>query len=69
MEKKEPISNVSQEKLVKAMQSISRIEYRYVYLQAGLYLTSLSMNGVFELVVGPRMRNFHITTAQKLVDF
>ena len=30
------------------------VQYQYVYLQAGLYLTTLSINGVSDFVVGPK---------------
>ena len=40
-------------------------QYQYVYLHAGLCLTTLSMNGVSDFVVWPRMRNFRVITARK----
>ena len=36
-----------------------------IYKQDYILLTTLSINGVSDFVVGPRMRNFRVTTARK----
>ena len=64
MEIKTPISNVSQEKL-KPCGLFRAIPARNVFMQDYILLTKLSINCVSDFVVGPRMRNVRVTTAQK----
>ena len=70
MEIKTPISNVSQEKLKPCglFRAISvRISSSEIisYSPHYILLTTLSIHGVSDFVVGPRMRNFRVTTARK----
>ena len=65
MEIKVPISNVSQEKLEKAMRPLSCSTSTYIFKQDYNLVTSLSINGVSDFVVGPRMPNFCGPTARK----
>ena len=55
MEIKTPISNVSQEKLKKAMWPISRNTSTYIFKQDYSLVTILSINSVSDFVVGPRL--------------
>ena len=65
MEIKTPISNVSQEKL-KPCGLFRAIPVRIcIFKQDYILLTTLSINGVSDFLVGPRMRNFRVTTARK----
>ena len=47
------------------MRPISRSTSTYIFKQDYILLTTLSINGVSDFVVGPRMRNFRVTTARK----
>ena len=47
------------------MQPISRNTSMYIFEQDYILLTTLSINDVSDFIVGPRMRNFRVTTARK----
>ena len=54
------------------MQPISRNTSTHIFKQDYISVTTLSINALSDFVVGPRMRNFRVTTARKsylLVDF
>ena len=54
------------------MRPISRNTSAYIFKQDYILVTTLSIDAVSDFVVGPRMRNFRVTTARKsylLVDF
>ena len=67
MEIKTTISNVSQEKLKKVMRPISRNTSTYVFKLDYSLLTILSINGVPDFVIGPRI--IVLLLSGNLVDF
>ena len=67
MEIKTPISKVSQEKL-KPCGLFRAIQVRIsssTIISYYILVTTLSINGVSDFVVGPKMRNLRVTTARR----
>ena len=52
------ISDVSQEKLENAMQPVLRNTSTYIFKQDYILVTSVSINGVSDFIVGSRMQTF-----------